>query len=48
MTDTQLFALIQDMPLLVFLLYAWWQERKERIEAQNRLFEHLASREELS
>jgi hypothetical protein len=46
MAETQLFELINSMTILVFLLYAYLQERKERIELTKRYLEHLESHDE--
>jgi len=41
MTEEMIFRLVAEMPLIAFLLYELSRERKERIQAQERLFEVL-------
>jgi sulfopyruvate decarboxylase TPP-binding subunit len=41
----QLASIANTLSLTVFLLYVWNAERKERIEAQSRLLNHLEKEE---
>lgn len=42
MSEEMLVRVIADAPVFAILLYAWIQERRDRINAQERLYFHLS------